>query len=60
MNLFMWTSPTQLKFAFNQEMVTQRVSEGLQTKQFQRHPSLTRRVTRGFEMRSGFSKRSHV
>jgi hypothetical protein len=28
------------------------VSEGLQTKQFQRHPSLTRRVTKGFEMRS--------
>jgi hypothetical protein len=31
---------------------TRSVSEGLQTKQFQRHPSLTRRVTKGFEMRS--------
>ena len=28
---------------------TRSVSEGLQTKQFQRHPSLTRRVTKGFE-----------
>jgi hypothetical protein len=31
---------------------TRSVSERLQTKQFQRHPSLTRRVTKGFEMRS--------
>jgi hypothetical protein len=33
---------------------TRSVSEGLQSKQFQRHPSLTRRVTKGFEMRSTY------
>jgi hypothetical protein len=30
-------------------METRRVSEGLETKQFQRHPALTRPVTKYFE-----------
>jgi hypothetical protein len=39
---------------------TRSVSEGLQTKQFQRHPSLTRRVTKGFEMRSRLFRRQFL